>query len=296
MLEAVTTDLVFTISLKRSTQNLQLSTSWPADYPIYRINSGQTAPSGLTGSAAFDPPATLGRRQNGQLIRDTSAANALRPIEKKPSASGLHDFAVGGKDRPGHPLGVPPYAARSGHCRIVEATTGEARYVGQAAGLPEQIRAAFGAEMPCMRSELTGFDQTNGQRTLNFSDLVVEEVGDKLNGAPVRRRQSSQLHRALRTGSPSTSTEHSPQEHREVRTMISLLEALGPACLSRCGPQPKHLALAGQDAVKHASRFRRKSAIGKSGRDSGHRVSVAIDPSLPIGSEFCCDAQPISQW
>src|SRR5215470_3534022 len=24
----------FTISLKRSTQNLQLSTSWPADYPI----------------------------------------------------------------------------------------------------------------------------------------------------------------------------------------------------------------------------------------------------------------------
>jgi hypothetical protein len=35
MLEAVATDLVFTISLKRSTQNLQLSTSWPADYPIF---------------------------------------------------------------------------------------------------------------------------------------------------------------------------------------------------------------------------------------------------------------------
>jgi len=35
MLEAVHTDLVFTISLKRSTQNLQLSTSSPADYPIY---------------------------------------------------------------------------------------------------------------------------------------------------------------------------------------------------------------------------------------------------------------------
>jgi hypothetical protein len=34
MLEAVTTDLVFTISLKRSTQNPQLSTSWPADYLI----------------------------------------------------------------------------------------------------------------------------------------------------------------------------------------------------------------------------------------------------------------------
>ena len=35
MFEAVTADLVFTISLKRSTQNLQLSTSSPADYPIY---------------------------------------------------------------------------------------------------------------------------------------------------------------------------------------------------------------------------------------------------------------------
>ena len=37
MLEAVPTDLVFTISLKRSTQNLQLSTSSPADYPISTI-------------------------------------------------------------------------------------------------------------------------------------------------------------------------------------------------------------------------------------------------------------------
>ena len=35
MLEAITTDLVSTISLKRSTQNLQLSTSSPADYAIY---------------------------------------------------------------------------------------------------------------------------------------------------------------------------------------------------------------------------------------------------------------------
>jgi hypothetical protein len=38
MLEAVPTDLVFTISLKRSTQILQLSTSSPADYPIYSSN------------------------------------------------------------------------------------------------------------------------------------------------------------------------------------------------------------------------------------------------------------------
>jgi hypothetical protein len=32
-----------TISLKRSTQNLQLSTSFPADYPIYREQSGHRA-------------------------------------------------------------------------------------------------------------------------------------------------------------------------------------------------------------------------------------------------------------
>src|SRR5271163_2187549 len=34
MLEAAKARPRFTISLKRSTQNLQLSTSWPADYPI----------------------------------------------------------------------------------------------------------------------------------------------------------------------------------------------------------------------------------------------------------------------
>jgi hypothetical protein len=41
----VTADLVFTISLKRSTQNLQLSTSWPADYPILSPDSGHIAAS-----------------------------------------------------------------------------------------------------------------------------------------------------------------------------------------------------------------------------------------------------------
>jgi hypothetical protein len=37
MLEAVTKDLVFTISLKRSTQNLQLSTSWAGRLPHLRL-------------------------------------------------------------------------------------------------------------------------------------------------------------------------------------------------------------------------------------------------------------------
>jgi hypothetical protein len=36
MLEAAQREPRFTISLKRSTQNLQLSTSSPADYPIFR--------------------------------------------------------------------------------------------------------------------------------------------------------------------------------------------------------------------------------------------------------------------
>jgi hypothetical protein len=45
MLEAVHTDLVFTISLKRSTQNLQLSTSWPAEYPICLMGWSGRAPN-----------------------------------------------------------------------------------------------------------------------------------------------------------------------------------------------------------------------------------------------------------
>src|ERR1019366_9301848 len=44
----------FTISLKRSTQNLQLSTSSPADYPIYWGHSGQKAVWRLTRYAAID--------------------------------------------------------------------------------------------------------------------------------------------------------------------------------------------------------------------------------------------------
>jgi hypothetical protein len=39
-LRPYTRDLVFTISLKRSTQNLQLSTSTQADYPIFTPKSG----------------------------------------------------------------------------------------------------------------------------------------------------------------------------------------------------------------------------------------------------------------
>ena len=61
MLEAVNADLVFTISLKRSTQNRQLSTSCPADYPIF--------PHGecpLLGRAAI--PSRAGGRLNLTLV------------------------------------------------------------------------------------------------------------------------------------------------------------------------------------------------------------------------------------
>jgi hypothetical protein len=55
MLEAVSTDLVSTISLKRSTQNLQLSTRSPADYPISYSNSDQNgAAQRMTRSAIRD--------------------------------------------------------------------------------------------------------------------------------------------------------------------------------------------------------------------------------------------------
>jgi len=44
----------FTISLKRSTQNLQLSTSWPADYPISNVGSW-----GISGRATHVTKATF---------------------------------------------------------------------------------------------------------------------------------------------------------------------------------------------------------------------------------------------
>ena len=47
MLEAVQPNLVSTISLKRSTQNLQLSTSSPADYPIFEDDPGRRAAAKL---------------------------------------------------------------------------------------------------------------------------------------------------------------------------------------------------------------------------------------------------------
>src|SRR6266566_3805907 len=53
MLEAVFTDLVFTISPKHSTQNLQLSTSWQADYPIFRGKSGRAVD--ISAMTEFDP-------------------------------------------------------------------------------------------------------------------------------------------------------------------------------------------------------------------------------------------------
>ena len=49
MLEAVTKDLVFTISLKRSTQNLQLSTSWAGRLHHLLATRGQSGVRRETG-------------------------------------------------------------------------------------------------------------------------------------------------------------------------------------------------------------------------------------------------------
>ena len=58
MLEAVHTDLVFTISLKRSTQNLRLSTNTQADYPIYRGIADVARLACWLNSVANDPKRT----------------------------------------------------------------------------------------------------------------------------------------------------------------------------------------------------------------------------------------------
>jgi hypothetical protein len=72
MLEVVRTDLVFTISLKRSAQNLQLSTSWPADYPIFRGESGhrkyEPPRSFLTRNGSRAPPTLVVGGADGFLV------------------------------------------------------------------------------------------------------------------------------------------------------------------------------------------------------------------------------------
>jgi hypothetical protein len=57
MLEAVTKDLVFTISLKRSTQNLQLSTSWAGR--LHHLPGENRKLSADGQNDAFDPDETF---------------------------------------------------------------------------------------------------------------------------------------------------------------------------------------------------------------------------------------------
>ena len=78
MLEAVYTDLVFTISLKRSTQNLQLSTSSPADYPIYSPNRYQIA--------------ALRRTSKGPIAASCPAEACINNAD---SSLGTQEMAVG---------------------------------------------------------------------------------------------------------------------------------------------------------------------------------------------------------
>jgi hypothetical protein len=54
MLEAANARPRFTISLKRSTQNLQLSTSSLADYPIFDAANGQAILLNKSGSSDLD--------------------------------------------------------------------------------------------------------------------------------------------------------------------------------------------------------------------------------------------------
>jgi len=99
MLEAVTTDLVFTISLKRSTQNLQLSTSWAGRLPhlcpgisdinLLRYCQGVIDLDAEVSDRVFD----FGMPEQfcGESVRpSTSSADS----SMEPSAFGLRDPAV----------------------------------------------------------------------------------------------------------------------------------------------------------------------------------------------------------
>src|SRR5450759_4683747 len=79
MLEAVTTDLVFTISLKRSTQILQLSTSWLADYPIYWRHSGHCSALAHIANSGIFPAQSLkqGTKCRNSTTRRVCVTTAL---------------------------------------------------------------------------------------------------------------------------------------------------------------------------------------------------------------------------
>src|SRR5450830_918911 len=85
MLEAVTTDLVFTISLKRSTQILQLSTSWLADYPIYWRHSGHCSALAHIANSGIFPAQSL--KQGTKCRNSTTSCRCAGPCPMSPVLS-----------------------------------------------------------------------------------------------------------------------------------------------------------------------------------------------------------------
>src|ERR1035438_3266170 len=83
MLEAVTKDLVFTISLKRSTQNLQLSTSWAGRLPHLRL-----LPAGAFAGWGLHPleSAAFARRTPGPDIGGPAPQQIVCAARRQPRA------------------------------------------------------------------------------------------------------------------------------------------------------------------------------------------------------------------
>jgi hypothetical protein len=72
MLEAVTKDLVFTISLKRSTQNLQLSTSWAGR--LHHLSGQRTLAA---------RPTTFPAKEQQEGIRESENEDYVEQVEQK---------------------------------------------------------------------------------------------------------------------------------------------------------------------------------------------------------------------
>src|SRR6202795_4637220 len=96
MLEAVTKDLVFTISLKRSTQNLQLSTSWPGRLPHLRLlPAGAVARWGLhpLESAALSRRTPEADKHRYSIAYCPRRSGAKGQLKRQPSASDAFEYA-----------------------------------------------------------------------------------------------------------------------------------------------------------------------------------------------------------
>jgi hypothetical protein len=164
MLEAVTTDLVSTISLKRSTQNLQLSTRSPADYPISRPQLRTTVGRADTSLSVESRMGAVAWAIRQRFVSHPRSSNRTCPIKAsgsptgftvrhaaRPSGAGVRDAADRVLHRQRHRRTVGCHALPL--CAVWRGSRARApRRIGQRHGMP--IGASRGRSSSTNQAEI----------------------------------------------------------------------------------------------------------------------------------------------